>query len=604
MTWLLALGPAIAERSGELQVPVFLGDALQWNLRQVGDTPDVVVDVPDESPLHIPTGFAEDQARFEYGLQTFSHGLDESATAAQIERQLLRFDGVTERNAAAMAETYGRLHELYETGRNGIWPFVLRNLMRPLWLSRPEQRADVVIGNPPWIAYRFLSAEIRPRLRAACRAMNLWVGGRLATNQDISALFWARGAERYLLPGGTIAFVLPYAALNRPAFGGVRGGDFDSVQIRLVEAWDLARVSPMFGQAGTTSSCVLFGRRETTGPLPPSVERFAGSLSRRNATEAEADADLIRSRHPWPPVTTLEGSSPYRARFKQGANFIPRRFFIVDREAAPRLGDNPTAPRVRGKTSSIDRAPWSGVDPPRGAVESEFLRPLILGESVAPFRLLRTALAVIPVRRQNIFDAGAAADAGFRHLAMWMREIDHKWQEHCNKRLEGSPRMTLIEQLDHMRKLSMQLPPSRLRVVYNKAGTRLSAAVSDDERAIVDTMAYWTAARNLEEARYLTAILNATSVVERIVEMQPRGASGPRHFDNLPWELPIPEYDGEDELHRELAAAAAEAERIAALVPLREGAHFTAHRRAIRAALAADGIAARIDALVIRMLDG
>ena len=149
VTWLLALGHAIEDRGGEVHVPVFLGDAMQWNLRQVGDTPDVIVEVPDGAPLHVPTGFAEDQARFEHGLQTLSHGLEEGATAEQIERRLLRFSGVTERDANAMAETYQRLRELYRTGRNGIWPFVLRNLMRPLWLSRPEQRADVVLGNPP-----------------------------------------------------------------------------------------------------------------------------------------------------------------------------------------------------------------------------------------------------------------------------------------------------------------------------------------------------------------------------------------------------------------------------------------------------------------------
>jgi hypothetical protein len=65
--------------------------------------------------------------------------------------------------------------------------------MRPLWLSRPDQRADVLIGNPPWVAYRYLSAEMRSRLRDACQALDLWVGGRLATNQDLSAPFWARG---------------------------------------------------------------------------------------------------------------------------------------------------------------------------------------------------------------------------------------------------------------------------------------------------------------------------------------------------------------------------------------------------------------------------
>jgi len=61
--------------------------------------------------------------------------------------------------------------------------------MRPLWLSRPEQHADVLLGNPPWIAYRHLSVEMKPRLRSACRQMNLWVGGVLATQQDMSALF-------------------------------------------------------------------------------------------------------------------------------------------------------------------------------------------------------------------------------------------------------------------------------------------------------------------------------------------------------------------------------------------------------------------------------
>jgi hypothetical protein len=106
-----------------------------------------------------------------------------------------------------MADTFERLRELYDTGRNGIWPFMLRKPMRPLWLSRPEQQANVLVGNPPW------SSEMKLRLRSACRQMNLWIGGVLATQQDMSALFWARGAERYL--GGTIAFVLPYAAINR-----------------------------------------------------------------------------------------------------------------------------------------------------------------------------------------------------------------------------------------------------------------------------------------------------------------------------------------------------------------------------------------------------
>jgi hypothetical protein len=420
----------------------------------------------------------------------------------------------------------------------------------------------------------------------------------------MAALFWARSAERYLKPDCTIAFVLPYAAINRPAFAGVRRGEFSTVQVRVVEAWDLARVRPIFGGAiGTTSTCVLFGRREPAAPLPAQAEQFVGTLPRRDASEAEADALLRRVRQPWPAITTLEGASVYRSRFKQGANIVPRRFFFVEREPAARLGDNPASPRVHGRIGALDRMPWREIEPPRGAVEAQFLRTVLLGENIAPYRVLTTALAVIPVESGALLDSAAAAAGGHRHLAAWLRDIERKWRAHCGKRADGTPRLILTQQLDHMRKLSIQLSASGLKVVYTKAGTLLSAAILDDPNVVIDHKAYWAVTRSIEEARYLVVVLNSATVLARIIPMQPRGWRDPRDFDNLVWELPIPEFDRRLTLHRELADAAAEAEQVAALVPLREGAHFMRQRRAIRDALAAHGIASEIDKLVIKLLD-
>jgi hypothetical protein len=55
-------------------------------------------------------------------------------------------------------------------------------------------------------------------------------------------------------------------------------------------------------------------------------------------------------------------------------------------------------------------------------------------------------------------------------------------------------------------------------------------------------------------------------------------------------------------LHHDLAALAEEAQRVAATVPLPTG-DYRRKRRAIRDALAADGVAQRIDALVERLLE-
>ncbi len=600
VTWLLALSEIITQRSGDIHVPVFLGDSLQWNVRPLGPETYVEVSVPDEQPLRVPAGFAEDQAKYEPGLQVLAEGLDDEASPARIRQDLLRIHGVSPEDADAMVVTFDRLRGLYKSGRNHIWPYILRNLVMPLWLSRPDHRADVVLGNPPWIAYRYLSAEMKTNLRDACQPLNLWVGGVLATQQDIAALFWARCAERYLKPGGTIAFVLPYAALNRPAFGGLRRGEFRPLAVRILEAWSFdENVRPLF----PVPACVLVGQSGKSGSLPKTVERYRGDLPRRDATETEADRNLRHAPAPWPPVPMLEGASPYRARFKQGATIVPRRFFFVEREEAGRLGDNPAAPRVRGKIGPQDKRPWKTVEPPHGPVESRFLYPVLLGESIAPFRVLAPATCVLPVHGSELFDSIAAADAGFRHLAAWLKYTEAKWTAHSNRRADGKPRMTLSQRVDHMHGLSSQLPTAATRVVYAASGTLPAAAIVAGSSAIVEHAVYWASARSLSEARYLIAVLNSETARDLGEQMQPKGQGGARHFDNLIWELPIPEFDRRDPLHLQLAEAAAKAEKIAARVALREGAYFTQQRAAIRAALAAGGIAAQIDKLVARLLD-
>ncbi len=607
VTWLLALGELVAERTAKLTVPVFLGDAMQWNLRRYVDSADVLVQVPgDDRPLQIPAGFAEDQAVFEQGLDALNQGIADDATPEAVARALRRIEGAAPEDADALAETFAQLQALYRSGRNGIWTFVFRNLVRPVWLSRPEQLADVLVGNPPWIVYRHLSAGMKDRLREALRTYDLWVGGNLATQQDMCALFWARGAERYLGRGGRLAFVLPYAVLNAPVFAVLRSGRLGQTRVRLTGGWSLERVWPIFGaQSGssTTSTCVLFGRREMAGPHPTEVDRWEGRLPRRDANDEEATRALTHSKVRWPRARSLVGISPYRSRFKQGATIVPRRFFIVDPEQASRLGGRREAPRMLGRAGALDKFPWTSVQPPRGPVEAKFLRQLALGETIAPFRILNTVTAVIPILGSKVLDATAARDAGYRYLAAWMRDIQEKWAEHSNKGPDGKLRMTLLHRIDHMRTLSGQAGTPAMRVLYTKAGARLSAVRLAANDILVDHKAYWASARSPAEAGYLIAVLNSAAVLAKISDMQSYGEAGThRDFDNLVWTLPIPEYDDTDPLHRDLAVAAMRAEIVAAGVELIDQQHFVAKRRAIRAALVADGVAAEMEAMVDALL--
>jgi hypothetical protein len=238
---------------------------------------------------------------------------------------------------------------------------------------------------------------------------------------------------------------------------------------------------------------------------------------------------------------------------------------------------------MQGRDGRLDKHPWTTVEPPRGPVEVEFLRQLALGESVAPFRMLETVTAVIPLRGDTVLDAAAARASGNRHLAAWLSDVEDKWMAHANRAANGQPRMTISAQIDYMRKLSSQSNSSAAgRVLYTKAGTRLSAAILVSQDAIVDHRAYWANVRSSDEGAYLIAILNSAFAVAKISDLQGIGEAGTkRDFDNLVWTLPIPE---------------------AASVNLPETQHFVAKRKAIRDALINNGIAAEIEALVDALL--
>ena len=82
-----------------------------------------------------------------------------------------------------MRETYQRYDALRRADRNTIWAYVARNLSRPLYLSAEERRADVTVGNPPWLAFRYMSDDLQKRFRELARGENIYVGGKLETQK-------------------------------------------------------------------------------------------------------------------------------------------------------------------------------------------------------------------------------------------------------------------------------------------------------------------------------------------------------------------------------------------------------------------------------------
>jgi hypothetical protein len=136
--------------------------------------------------------------------------------------------------------------------------------------------------------------------------------------------------------------------------------------------------------------------------------------------------------------------------------------------------------------------------------------------------------------------------------------------------------------------LSSQFPIPALRVVYAKGGT-LPAACIIRTSSVIENKLYWCAPADEAEAHYLAAVLNSETARSRAAAYQSRGQFGARDFDKVMFNLPIPRFDPKNRLHRDLAAAAEDAEKIAAAVALPEGVKFQRARKMIRNALTEAG---------------
>lgn len=623
VTYLLALAPALAGRAGGLSIPVFLGDAMQLSISQHLSEKELVIRVPPppagegksgekdgggREQLDFPDTFCRDSGLFDKAIEAMRQATLNDRTRDQVEAALVRITeqhykaDLTEEQRLAIGDlgkTYVTFDRLRREGRDTIWAYVARNLSRPLAFSAGGGWANVLVGNPPWVAYRHMSADLQKRFKELANGERVYVGGRFATQNDLSALFTVRAAHLYLRAAGRIAFVLPLAVLSRGQFEKFRTGRFGSSNIAWEEAWMMDdSVTPLF----PVPSCVVFGRKRAIGKaLPDRVTAYSGWLPMRDAPEMIADERLtITSEAPAPQASELEGGSPYREAFRNGATLYPRLLTLVERQRLGRLGPDPSAPLVISRRVAAEKSPWKDQPSIEHAVEALFLRPVLLGESILPFRLFQSFEGVVPVADDVLFDSATAASParGFDKLSGWLRSAEATWD--ANK--ADATSLTWAEQQNYNGKLLSQFPIAPLRVVYAKSGSRPAAMVLRDDRAVIDHMLYWTAPAGESEASYLTAILNSEAARSRAEHFQARGQFGARHFDKVMFNLSISVFSEKETLHRDLATAGREAERVASMVELVEGERFQRARKRIRDALAEDGIGLEIEKLVDRLL--
>ena len=620
VTYLLAIGRHRLADRGALTIPVYLGDSVRWeqdtSLVQQGG---ITIHTSDQmeliaQDLHFPEGVLTDPVRFDRLVGALANRVaarpkvaQSKATAKKTKESvpsivgILNAHSVAPEDRAAVELVFEKLCRLHDAGRDHVWGYYIRNLARPLAFTRPGAQADVLIGNPPWLAYRHMSEVLQERYRQLSKPRGLLTGGKVATQQDLSDLFVVRAVEQYLRPDGTFAFVMPFGVLSRGQYKGFRSANFASQgagvhAVAFDQAEDFARVKPpLFPMP----SCVVSGTRATApSALQPDATRWTGRVPSRHINWPEASAHLTSDADHIKRAYDAD-ESPYRGRFANGATMYPRQLVCVKRLPAGRMGLIAGQAHVTSFRSSNEKPPWKSLPSLDHVVEEEFLRPMHLGATIVAYRSRAAWTAIVPWVDGTLLDGQDPTLDAYPGLAKWWRDAERVW----NANKARATRLTLREQIDYQGKLRKQFPVAEHRVVYTKSGQHLAACRIDDTTAIIDHKLYWAAADTIDEARYLTGVLNSQALATGVEKLQARGQHNPRDFDMHVFALGFPIFNPNNDLHVTIARLAEHAEGVAAATVLDETKQFQTARSDTRKALIAEGISGKIDAAVDELLE-
>ena len=461
-----------------------------------------------------------------------------------------------------LESTLARLRALHAEGRNHVWAYYTRNLVRPVWLASQDGQVDVIVGNPPWLTYNRAAATLRSELeQQSKKTYGIWVGGKYAPHQDVAGLFFTRSVDLYLQSGGIAAMVLPHSALQAGQYRQWRSGAWgESVGVDLSAStpWDLERIEP--NTFFPVPACVVFAKKTVPGgsrPLGDSAQCWRGPEGGPFVYESVRLVD----------TSIGEFASPYGDGAREGASLVPRALFFVN------VTESTTAiargiVKVSPRRSSREKSPWKELPVNQlvdSHIEEEHIWQVHLGETLVPYLLLEPLQAVLPMRRQTWGETirSGSDDSiwfvdpislGHRMRGRW-RAINEIWEQ--NKR--SNNKLDLLGRIDYRRELSNQLAQkSPIRLVYAAAG-HPTAAVLCDSDPLVDYKLFWVRCESLQEAQYLSAIINSRKLEQAVIGRMSKGQFGARDLQRHLWQLPIPAYDCTDGLLQEIATAGAEA---------------------------------------------
>jgi len=436
-----------------------------------------------------------------------------------------------------------------------------------------KERFDVVVGNPPWIAWDNLPADYREATKPLWEHYGLFsLSGNEARHgggkKDLSMLMLYAVADRYLKSGGRLGFVITQTIFQTKGAGdGFRrfrlGSQGEWLKAQRVD--DLAALRPFDDAANWTSTVVIEKGRPTQYPVP--------YFKWRAVKESDQPEKIVltpffarpiyaaRPQSPWfllpqgssVKMEDLIGPSDYRAHLGAntgGANGVYWLELLDRADGGVRVRNIPQ----KGKTD---------LDVVEAIVEPDLLYPLLRWRDIARY-----------AARPNLYlllAQDCATRTGIDEALMrekYPRTL--KYLRHFEQCLTGRAAYRRYQKGRPFYSMYNVGPytTAPIKVVWRRMDRRMNAAVVtpvDDpllglRPVIPQETCVLVACQSLAEAHYLCATLNSSLVNYLVQAHSVRGGKGFGTPNMLEY-LNLRRFDPLNAVHKELANCSEAAHR-------------------------------------------
>jgi len=274
-TLLRALPAALS--SAGLALRVYQGDSLMLRQTDIGtlfepQNGELLIRSPQQREIRIPRAFADHK-----DFQGMLARIVEAAASKNPLPPDIAYQ--VPHDLEGVEACHQALTSVIEAEGNSVWTWFITNVIGAEQLSR--RKVDRIVANPPWVQISDIRGDRKKALEALAgkdnrtESLDLWNGGKQASNFDIAQLFIRHSRISYLAhpDSNPAAWVTKASA--------IRGGNWqkfrDWHKPHLAQALDFS-AAQVFGGGDARRSCVLYEIRKPQAlplpqpPSPPNVE--------------------------------------------------------------------------------------------------------------------------------------------------------------------------------------------------------------------------------------------------------------------------------------------------------------------------------------------